>query len=117
MQQQQKKYPESESSYRSLLEAQKRLTGAEHSMALLVTNNLASVLGYQGKNEEAEGLFRFTYNTRKKLLGAGDPLTVRSLRILTEFLHEAGKDEEAKVLAEQLIASEEEAGAVAEDIS
>jgi tetratricopeptide (TPR) repeat protein len=70
--------------------------GQEHPSTLISMNNLAQVLGSQGRYEEAERMHRQALQLIKKVLGQEHPHTLTSMDNLAEVLRSQGKDEEAK---------------------
>ncbi|KAG8527609.1 uncharacterized protein KY384_007762 [Bacidia gigantensis] len=107
VQQQLQRYVESEQNYRKSVEMYRQLHGADDSITLLATHNLASVLKYQDNtSEEAEIIARIAYEGRKKVLGLDDPATQNTLLLLTNHLVDMGKLAEADLLQKQTISQE-----------
>ena len=63
-----------------------RVLGEEHPFKLTTMNNLAGVLGSQGKYKEAESMHRQTLATNKKMLGVEHPDTLTTMNNLALVL-------------------------------
>ena len=72
-------YAEAEKMDRAVLDAERRVLGPEHSDTLLTMNNLAGVLGDEGRNAEAEKMFRELVEIQTRVLGADHPQTAESV--------------------------------------
>ena len=64
---------------REVLDAERRVLGPEHPDTLLTMNNLAGVLGDEGRNAEAEKMFRELVEIQTRVLGADHPQTAESV--------------------------------------
>jgi tetratricopeptide (TPR) repeat protein len=79
-------YEEAEQMYRQAQQLMEKVLGQEHPDTLGSMNNLASVLGSQGKYAEAEGMHRQALQLREKVLGQEHPDTLTSMNNLAEAL-------------------------------
>ena len=80
------------------------MLGKEHPDTLTSMNNLAEVLGSQGKYEEAERINRQTLALRESVLGKENPDTLTSMNNLAKVLRNLSKYEEAKEIHRQTLA-------------
>ena len=96
------RYSEAEKSFFQLVEAQKRVLGAEHSHTLTNMNNLASTFWYQGRWKEAEELNMQVTETRKRVLGVEHPDTLTSMANLASTYRNQGRWKEAEELNVQV---------------
>ncbi|KAI0172943.1 hypothetical protein GGR52DRAFT_546814 [Hypoxylon sp. FL1284] len=80
---------------RQTLELKERVLGREHPDTLGSMNDLALVLGSQGKYEEAEKMHRQALRLRQEVLGREHPYTLTSMSNLAGVLDSQGKYEEA----------------------
>ncbi|XTI88790.1 kinesin light chain 1, partial [Cenococcum geophilum] len=78
------------------LEGREKALGKEHPSTLTSVNNLASVLGYQGKYEEAEQMNQRALEGREKALRKEHPSTLTSISNLALVLQDQGKYKEAE---------------------
>jgi tetratricopeptide (TPR) repeat protein len=77
--------------------------GEKNPSTLASMNNLARVLGGQGKYEEAETMHRQILELREKVLGKEHPHTLTSMNNLGGVLAYQGKYEEAEVMHRQVL--------------
>ena len=70
------KYSEAETLYRSNLDIEKKLHGAEHLDTLSTTSSLAGTLADQGKSAEAAEMYRENLGIEQRLLGPEHPDTL-----------------------------------------
>ena len=68
----------------------------EHPDTLTSMNNLAVVLGHQGKYEQAEEMHRHALALRETVLGKEHPSTLTSVNNLAGVLSDQGKYEQAE---------------------
>ncbi|KXJ84996.1 P-loop containing nucleoside triphosphate hydrolase protein [Microdochium bolleyi] len=80
------------------VEVREAVLGAENRDTLSSVNDLALVLGDQGKYEEAEALNRRALDGREKALGKDHPDTLTSVNNLAGVLQRQGKYEEAEAM-------------------
>ena len=67
------------------------MLGKEHPETLGIMNNLAIVLGNQGKYEQAEEIHRQTLKLRETVLGKEHPNTLASMHNLKLLLRDQKK--------------------------
>jgi hypothetical protein len=72
------KHADAERIEREVLEARKRVLGAEHPDTLTSANNLAASLADQGKYAEAERMLHAALASHRRLLGPAHPYTLRT---------------------------------------
>jgi hypothetical protein len=74
-----------------MLELRTKVLGIEHPATLISMDNLALVLGSQGRYEGAETMHRQILELREKVLGNEHPSTLDSMNNLAEVLDSQGK--------------------------
>jgi tetratricopeptide (TPR) repeat protein len=95
---------ETEAINRQTLAQREKVLGREHPSTLASMNNLAQVLGRQGKYKEAEAMNRQTLAQREQVLGREHPDTLASMSNLAFVLDSQGKYEEAEVMSRKTLA-------------
>jgi hypothetical protein len=80
-----------------VIEARRRVVGAEHPDTLTSQNNLAGVLRDLGRLEESEAEYRVVVDARGRVLGTEHPDTVASRRALDAVLTKLGRLTETDV--------------------
>ena len=83
------------------LAGHERALGADHPDTLMTVNNLANVLGRQGKHEEAMALYERVLAGQERALGADHPDTLRAVDNLAILLNDAGDAAAAAALRER----------------
>lgn len=100
-----------EARYLELIEAMKRVHGADHRNTLGVQNTLSYVYSDQGRFEEAEALTLHVLEGRRRVLGDDHPVTQGSIMALANLYSKVGRLDEAEALqAELLMALRESLG-------
>ena len=87
-----------------MLNARKRVLGAEHPYSLKSANNLALSLSRQGKHAEAERINREVLGARRRVLGEEHPATLTSAANLALSLAGQGKHAEAEEMLQAVLA-------------
>jgi tetratricopeptide (TPR) repeat protein len=77
--------------HRQALELMEKMLGIDHLLTLDSMNNLASVLGSQGKYDEAENMHRQALELMEKMLGIDYLSTLDSMNNLALVLGSQGK--------------------------
>lgn len=81
-----------------VLEARRRMPGAEHPDIISSVNSLANCIDSQGKHAEAEPMYQNALDLHTRVLGAEHPDTISSIDNLDTLLHEQGRHQEAEPL-------------------
>ena len=89
-------YKGAEDRYRQLLDMQKRVLGENDLSTLATMNDLASVLGREGKAAQAEELYRKVVELKRRALGEDHPSTLISMNGLGVLYRNQGKYPEAE---------------------
>src|SRR5262249_50573532 len=97
-------YADSERTFRTLLEINRRWLGAEHPDTAQSYDSIGENLLYHGKYAEAEPLFRKALALRLKVLGAGHPDSAGSYNKVASTLHMQVKPAEADPLFRKALA-------------
>ncbi|KAK4220997.1 Tetratricopeptide repeat-domain-containing protein [Podospora fimiseda] len=88
--------------HRQALQLREKVLCKEHPSTLTSMNNLALVLGSQGKYEEAEKMHRQALQLFEKVLGKKHSSTLSSMRNLAGVLNDQGKYKEAEQMLDSL---------------
>ena len=91
------------------LEAREATLGVDHLDTLNSVNNLALVLGRQGKHEEAERMHRRALEGYEQVLGPEHPDTLAGVNNLGLVLGKQGKYKEAEAMLRRALEGREEA--------
>jgi tetratricopeptide (TPR) repeat protein len=89
--------------HRRALESLKTMLGKEHPSTLTSMNNLAGVLGRQGKYDEAEAIHRQALESRKTVLGKEHLETLTSVYCLAYLLQDRGQYDDASKFYERAL--------------
>jgi tetratricopeptide (TPR) repeat protein len=92
---------------REALDSREKVLGKEDISTLSYINNLAVLLGSQGKYDEAKLLYQQALALMKKVLGKEHPDTLGSMNNLAILLESQGKYDEAKQLYQHTLALRE----------
>jgi hypothetical protein len=98
-------YEQAEETHRQAFRLMETVLGKEHPSTLASMNNLAMVLGDQGKYEQAEEILRQTIRLMETVLGKEHPDTLTSINNLATVLMGQGKYEQVEEMHQQALAA------------
>jgi len=96
-------YSEAQTHIERALDMRRQLQGADHPETLRLMNDLATLLGVEGKYADAERLARKVVETRRRVLGGEHPDTLDSLNTLGLLYRYEGKPAEAEAVVSKVL--------------